>query len=109
MGGRTCQVGLVGRDLFFLIFKKISGAKLTLKTQTSWKKSDFFAKISKENILIYFQHLSDKTLRFWSKKWPVLHNFGKLKKKISQIWKNGLVGPVKHGFLHSSPDHYLKY
>ena len=29
--------------------------------------------------------------------------FWQIKKKISQIWKNGSVGPVKQGFLFSSP------
>ena len=62
MGGRTSrrtsQVGEVGRDFFFYFLFLISSAKIALKTQNFQKKIlNFFAKISQENILIYFSTL----------------------------------------------------
>ena len=59
--------------------------------------------------MIYFQHFSDKIFKFWSKTadftkfWQIEKKTKKQNKK--QIGKNGSVGPVKQGFLFSSPYH----
>ena len=60
---RVGQLGL----FFFLIFKKkILVQKLPWKDRIFEKQIWlFFAKISLKYILIYFQHFSDKIIKFW--------------------------------------------
>ena len=63
-GGRTSQVGSVGRDMFFFFFF----SKMTLKTRKFvWKNQTFLQKIFLENILIHFRKLPTQILRLWTK------------------------------------------
>ena len=74
---------------------------MTLKnTKISTKNLSFFAEKFFENILTHSQKFSAKIFRFWSKKWLILQDFGKLRKKNLQKQKIfGLVLPIKWGFF----------
>ena len=64
-GRWTCQVE-EGRPGIFFFFSFLV-ANMTLKTQQFLLKSDTFGRKFWENILTYFQKISAKTFRFWSK------------------------------------------
>ena len=85
MGWRSCQVGSVGQAFFF--FSLV--AKMTLKTFL--KKIfnlTFFAKEFWENILTFFFKKIQLKFLDLVKKWLILQDFGKIKKKISAKMKN---------------------
>ena len=84
MGRRTCLVGSVGWAFFFFF---ISGIKNYPKnTKISKKIWHFLQKKFWENIA--------KIFRVWSKKWLILQDFGKIKKKKRQICQNRKCGSV---------------
>ena len=92
-GGRTCQVGSVGRSVgrafFVFVCFVISGSKNDPKNKQT-KIGHILQKIL-ENILTYFQKFSAKKFRFCLKM-AALQDFGKIKKK--RICQNGIFGSV---------------
>ena len=95
MGGRTCQVGSVGRAFFFF-----SGSKNDPKnTKKIWKKiGPFLQKSFCKIYWLIFRNFQPKFLDFGKKKWLILQNFRG--KKVCQNGKFGLVRPIKHSFFH---------
>ena len=97
MGGRTCQVGLVGQAFFFLATKMTLKHKKILLKIRHWK---FFAEKFWENILTYpfktflpkFLDFGQETADFY-KIWEVFFF------KFCQNGKFGLVPPVKQVFF----------
>ena len=91
-GGRTCQVGSVGWAFSFFFLSFFVVAKMTtLKTQKFREKNQTFsAEKFGENISTYFQKISARIFRFWSKNgwfYKILEKF--IKKKIlpkQKIW-----------------------
>ena len=79
-----------------LLFCFVSGAKMTLKTQKFWKKSNFFCRKSFEMCSDLFSTYFSKNFNILVKKWLILQDFDKLRrKKFSQMEKNGLIIFVK--------------
>ena len=100
-GGRTCQVGSIGRAIFSIfIFLNLWFQKITPNTRKFRENFDIFCRIILGNIETSCQEILAKIFQIFVKKWLILQDFGKNKKiKILPKRKFGSVAPVKRGFI----------
>ena len=108
-GWRTCQVGSVGRAVFFLLFFCLWFQKMTPKTRKFWENFDIFCRKILGKYLDLFSRNFSQNFQILVKKRLILQDLAKNKNNNNFLPKRkfGSVAPVKQGVLFSWRKHKI--